>query len=612
MDYYYYYTGGIFGFTVSRVAVAIALCALVAYLPFRALLPRPLPGIPYNEAASRSVLGDMPEMVGHAEKTGELYDWLGAQNVKHRSPIVQVFGRPFGKPWVIVSDFRETQDILMRRVKELDRSAFTADLLGGVIPEHHSRWQTNDGWRGRRRLVGDVLTPSFLNKVAAPLLHESTMRMTDLWREKARLAKGRPFWAMKDISHCALDAVLGFTFGPGLEGLSATQPNLDYLSSLPLLPPSGGVGGADAAYGGLTPVAFPHAPSNPVIEALFTISDSLETAMKSLFPVLAHWLLRQRQAMKTAIGLKEDLLRRQVDLSAARVRSGSSSPEDHVVRCAVDEMVRRERGLAAKEQRPPDFHTRFFYDELYGFTLGGHESTTNSNQWGIKTLARHQAQQAELRSRLREALPLAVAERRVPTAQEIMQVRCPYLEASIEELFRVSLTAPVCVRSATQDTRILGCHIPKGTVVFQVWNQAGYTQPGFAVDKALRTPAAQMAAAAAAAKGPTPFGPGGPGGLGDESGFDTAAYVPERWLVKTEDGREVFDATRGRNMIFSMGPRGCYGRKLAYVQFRMMVVLVLWNFRLEELPGKLNTTGAYDKLTREPHDCYVKLTALPL
>lgn len=197
-----------------------------------------------------------------------------------------------------------------------------------------------------------------------------------------------------------------------------------------------------------------------------------------------------------------------------------------------------------------------------------------------------------------------MAERRVPTAQEIMQVRCPYLEASIEELFRVSLTAPMCVRSATQDTQILGCRIPKGTVVFQVWNQAGYTQPGFAVDEALRTPAAQVAAAA---KGPL-----GSGGLGDESGFDTAAYVPERWLVKTEDGREVFDATRGRNMIFSMGPRGCYGRKLAYVQFRMMVVLVLWNFQLEELPYELNTTGAYDKLTREPHDCYVKLTALPL
>ncbi|GKT63952.1 cytochrome P450 monooxygenase [Colletotrichum tofieldiae] len=584
-------------FMVSRTTVAFAFIILALYLSYRALLPRPLSGIPYNEAAAKSILGDMPEMVGHAEKTGEMYDWLGAQNIKHRSPIIQVFGRPFSKPWVIISDFYETQDVLMRRGKEFDRSAFTADLLGGVIPEHHSRWQTNDEYKSRRRLIGDILTPSFLNKVAAPLLHESTMRMTALWREKARLAKGRPFWAMKDISHCALDAVLGFTFGPGLEGLSATQPNVDFLSSLPSLSSDD----SEEAANDLKPVKLPHAPPNPVIEGLLKLSDSLETAMKSLFPVLAHWFLRQRPAMKTAIQLKEDLIKCQIDLSTARVQFSS---EKHVVRCAVDEMVRREISQAAKEQRPPAFHTRLFYDELYGFTLGGHESTSNSNQWAVKTLARHQPQQAKLRSSLRVALPAAVVEKRVPTSQEIMQMRCPYLEASIEELFRVSLTAPMCVRSATQDTQMLGCHIPKGTVVFQVWNQAGYTQPGFPVDEALRTPGAR---AAAANKGPV-----GTSSVGDDTGFDTAAYVPERWLVKTDDGREVFDATRGRNMIFSMGPRGCYGRKLAYVQFRMLVVLVLWSFHLEELPYELNTTGAYDKLTREPHDCYVKLKALPL
>ncbi|KAL0941664.1 cytochrome p450 monooxygenase [Colletotrichum truncatum] len=595
--------GAMSGFMVTRTTLAFAIgaCALTLYLLYRALLPRPIPGIPYNKAAAQSLLGDMPEMVGHAKKTGQMYDWLGAQNIKHNSPIIQVFGRPFSKPWVIISDFQETQDILMRRIKEFDRSAFTADLLGGVIPEHHSRWQTNEEFKSRRRLVGDILTPSFLNKVAAPLLHESTMRMTALWREKARLARGHPFTALKDISYCALDAVLGFTFGPGLEGLGATQPNVEYLSSMSSLPSIGGSENGDI----MKPVVFPHAPTTPVIEALLKLSDSLETTMKSLFPVISHWLLRQGQALSTAIRLKEDLLRRQIDLSAARVQSAS---KEDAVRCAIDEMVRRETGQAEKEHRAPAFHTRMFYDELYGFTLGGHESTSNANQWAIKTLARHQAQQNKLRDSLRSALPAAVAEKRVPTAQEIMQVRCPYLEASIEELFRVSLTAPMCVRSATQDTQILGCRIPKGTVVFQVWNQAGYTQPGFPISDALRTPGAR---AAAAAKEATGMGNGGC--KGDESEFSTAVYEPERWLVKSEDGtKDVFDASRGRNMTFSMGPRGCYGRKLAYVQFRMMVVLVLWSFQLEELPLELNTMGAYDKLTREPHQCYVRLTALAL
>ncbi|KAK1991632.1 cytochrome P450 monooxygenase [Colletotrichum falcatum] len=588
----------VFEFMEIRAAVGLGFSILLLYLLYRAMLPRPLPGIPYNEAAARSILGDMPEMIGHAGKTGEMYDWLGAQNIKHRSPMVQVFGRPFSKPWVIISDFCETQDILVRRSKEFDRSSFTADVLSGVIPEHHSRWQTNDEYKSRRRLIEGILNPSFLNKVAAPLLHESTIRMTDLWREKARLARGHPFWAMKDISHCALDAVLGFTFGPGLEGLSATQPSVELLSSIPSLPSNND---DDEVADILGPVDFPNGPPNPIIEVFFKFADSIETAMKSLFPVLAHWFLRQRPAMKAAIRLKEDLIRRQIDLSVTRCQSSS---DGHTIRCALDEMVRRESSQAAKEQRPAAFHTRLFYDELYGFSLGGHESTSNSSQWAVKTLARHQPQQARLRFRLREALPIAVAEKRIPTSQEIMQVRCPYLEASIEELYRTSLTAPMCVRSATQDTEILGCRIPKGTVVFQVWNQAGYTQPGFPVDEALRTPGAR-----AAAKFKDPVGSGG---TGDESGLDPALYAPERWLVQGDDGREGFDAARGRNMIFSMGPRSCYGRKLAYVQFRMFIVLVLWNFQLEELPYELNTTGAYDKLTREPHDCYVKLTALPL
>ncbi|CAI0653167.1 unnamed protein product [Colletotrichum noveboracense] len=575
---------------LSKTALAFAAAGVLTLcFLYRTLLPRPLPGIPYNKTAATSLWGDMPEMISHVKKTGEMYDWLGAQNIKHQSPIIQVFGRPFSKPWVIISDFHETQDILIRRGKEFDRSEFTADVLAGVIPEHHSRWKTNDEWKSRRRLIGDILTPSFLSKVAAPLLHESTLRMTALWQEKSRLAKGRAFWALKDISHCALDAVLGFTFGPGLEGLSATQPQVDYLASMSSLPHETM---KDTNY---SPVEFPETPPNPVVEALLKLSDSLETSMKSLFPVLAHWVLRQRAYMRTAISLKEDLLRRQIDLSVSRGRAG-----ENVVRCAVDEMVRREASQAAKERRLPKYQTRFFYDELYGFTLGGHESTSNSNQWAVKTLARHQQQQNKLRASLRAALPEAVSERRVPTAQEIMQIRCPYLEASIEELFRTSLTAPMCVRSSTQDTQILGNHIPKGTVVFQVWNQASYTQPGFFIDDRLRTPAVQASAK-------------GSGNGGEDFGFRTADYAPERWLAKSGDGgRDVFDATRGRNMIFSMGPRGCYGRKLAYVQMRMLVVLILWGFQLEELPDELNTTGAYDKLTREPHDCYVRLTALTI
>lgn len=344
------------GFEVGKLSPVFILGGILLsiYGLYRALLPKPLPGIPCNKEVLGSILGDMPAMVGHITKTQEMYDWLSGQNIKLDSPIVQVFSRPFSKPWVVLSDFRETQDILMRRTKDFDRSDFTADLFHGLMPDHHIRLKTNDEYKKHRRLVQDLMIPTFLNQVAAPQVYESTMRLINLWQEKNRLAGGRPFSATKDINHCALDAVLAFTFGNGV-GLSANQPQLDYLSSLSSVPLSSGDGDDTK------PVEFPYAPLDPNIEAMFILSNSLETSMKAPVPKLAHWLLRQTKSMKIARKNKEELLARQIDESMARVKGGSN---EHVVRCAVDDMVRRETKLASKEQREVAVHTRVFCDEV--------------------------------------------------------------------------------------------------------------------------------------------------------------------------------------------------------------------------------------------------------
>ena len=241
----------------------------------------------------------------------------------------------------------------MRRSKEFDRSDFTADLFHGVMPNHHIRLKTNNEYKKHRRLLTDLMTPGFLNQVAAPQIYESTMRLINLWREKTRLGGGRIFSATKDINYCALDAVLAFTFGTEMN-LSANQPQLDYLSSVSVLPS----GDEDK----VKPVVFPYEPLNPYIEAMFALSNSLETSMKAPTPKLAHWFLRQTKGMKTAFKNKNELLDREIDASLQRVKGGSS---EYVVRCAVDDMVRREIGAAAKEQREPAVHTKVFSDEVH-------------------------------------------------------------------------------------------------------------------------------------------------------------------------------------------------------------------------------------------------------
>jgi len=56
------------------VTVAVFLLGLcTAYAAYKAALPRPLPGIPYNHDAARSLLGDAPEMVGYIWRTKRVF-----------------------------------------------------------------------------------------------------------------------------------------------------------------------------------------------------------------------------------------------------------------------------------------------------------------------------------------------------------------------------------------------------------------------------------------------------------------------------------------------------------------------------------------------------------
>jgi hypothetical protein len=154
-------------YTVSLLVVGVTLFLILSY---RWALPKPIPGIPYNASAVNSLLGDVPEMMEQMQKTDQIFPWLVSQTVKLQSPIVQVWARPFAKPWVIVADFKESQDILMRRTKEFDRSGFFGDLFTGIIPDHHIHRMSNDEkFKSNRFLMKDLMTPAFLHTVWASL-----------------------------------------------------------------------------------------------------------------------------------------------------------------------------------------------------------------------------------------------------------------------------------------------------------------------------------------------------------------------------------------------------------------------------------------------------------
>ena len=88
---------------------------------------------------------------------------------------------------------------------------------------------------------------------------------------------------------------------------------------------------------------------------------------------------------------------------------------------------------------------------------------------------------------------------------------------------------------------------------------------------------------------------------------DIGTFKPERWLIQAADGSLQFDPSAGPQFAFGLGIRGCFGKKLAHLELRILLVLVVWNFELLKCPAELSGYAARTGLTREPKQCYGRL-----
>jgi cytochrome P450 len=252
--------------------------------------------------------------------------------------------------------------------------------------------------------------------------------------------------------------------------------------------------------------------------------------------------------------------------------------------------LRREMLAAKKEDRAPIFHSRDMYDEIFGLVIAAHDTTATTITWTLKLLADNPSVQTRLRSTIFSAHSTPVSENRKPTVQEITKTAIPYLDAVMEELIRCSLTEEGVFRTAMVDTQVLGRQIPKGTDVFLLGNGPSIFSPAFKIDDSLRSQTCLTAKDR----------------IGSWDPQDMAVFNPDRWLVE-EDGKQAFNAAAGPLLTFGLGPRGCYGRRLAYLEMRIFVTLIVWSFELQKCPEELSGYAAVDKLTHAPQQCFVRL-----
>ncbi|KAK0327107.1 hypothetical protein LTR54_003128 [Friedmanniomyces endolithicus] len=144
-----------------------------------------------------------------------------------------------------------------------------------------------------------------------------------------------------------------------------------------------------------------------------------------------------------------------------------------------------------------------------------------------------------------------------------------------------------------EDTEIFGCRVPKGTDVFMLSNGPGFRTAPLHVDEAKRSKTSQESIGKNGAWNPA----------------DIGEFQPERWLVDNEKGGLAFESRAGPALPFGGGPRGCFGRKLASLELKIIILLVVWTFDLLPIPESMASFAAKDMMTHTPQHCYVRLAA---
>ncbi|KAK0648467.1 cytochrome P450 [Cercophora newfieldiana] len=571
------------GTVISSTSAFIgAVLAIGLYVAYRAVLPKPLADIPYNQDAAGKLFGDVPEMMGYVMRTKRIFCWLTSLTARHQSPIVQAFIKPMSLPWVVVTDPLESQDILLRRTKEFDRSGFFGELIGGIAPHQHIQFLSTDPrFKNGRNLINQLMAPTFIAQVSGPHFYEVATTMMKMWELKCDVADGRPFNAHHDLTFVALDAIFAASFGHPkaegntirrLEAVSHWKPSLSNDIN--------------------TPLSFPEGDVPDVFSAALTLANSVTDTQLSPAPRQTSWILRKFPYMKKAKAIKDQYIRDKVDATVELINAGDTNPTT-----GLHSVLLRERDIAQKESRAPFYHSPAIADEFFGFMLAGHDTSATTIAWGVKFLTDNPAVQSRLRSELRRALPNAAREKRSPSYTELAKAHIPYLDAFIEETLRHANTIAFVVRTAMQDTTVLGRHIPKGTDVFLMANGAGYLEPNIPVSDSSRSPGARPA------QGKTLTG------LWDDR--DISAFKPERWLATSTNAKgqkeEVFDPMAGPTLAFGLGPRGCFGRKFALLEMKILFSLMVWKFELLETPAELGGYEAIQRFAREPVKCFVRL-----
>lgn len=341
-----------------EIAIRSALLGLLLLALHRLyqhrLLPQPIPDIPHNASAAQKLLGDLPTLQKEMARTQNIQSWLLQQTLNLKSPLIQVFLEPFSKPILVLSDPRESLDVLLYRSRDFDRGPMLYDIFSGLSPTHHIGMKTGPEWKRHRNLVQHLVTTPFLHETVAPAIHASVLRLVQLWSIKCGLAKGSAFAAQRDIQYMILDALLEVSFGKDFPN-NGISSQVDLIQDQPRMSPH--PDHRDQV------VSFAEAAPHEFIRAHKVLSEAIEDNGASLFPRTTWWVMSKLPRLARALRIQRRVTRAGLRNAAQTVTQHAGTGVSRAWSSA-EFMAHHERGLAAQERRQPDYLSPAMEDEV--------------------------------------------------------------------------------------------------------------------------------------------------------------------------------------------------------------------------------------------------------
>lgn len=570
---------------IATLIVYTFVVLVIAWVAAHAfLVAKPIPRIPYNRLARYMPWGDLITLGIYNWKTGEVFSWFSLQCLKHKSPLIQLFVPSFSTthPTLVLADLREIEDIVTKRMSEIDRADMMHTWFGLVSPKATIGLKSKDKtFKEQRRLWNVVLSPKFLEEVAAQRFWEVAVKLAELWARKAEVSRAETgeelaFKAQEDIKLATLDGIWKMNAGSELGLLDAgiariNQPAASWKSWN-------------------STVTFASTEMPEFYAVLGSLLMCLDWVMQGVSPRMYTWFFQVSGILARADREKDVILDRTINASRQRIRQDLATDKFSDT-CSLDQVFRKDILLEAGGREPNEATTNTtLRDELLELLITGHETTASSIAWALKYLTDNPKTQRKLRSSLHAVFP-NLTSLCVPSAEDIYTASIPYLDAVISETLRFSNTGPVSFRQTLAQCDILGRAIPAGTPILLVTAGPSYSSPQMPwIPEYLRSKSSQ-------AKFPRRWSTS----HSQSTSRDLSSFDPARWL----NHNGTFNPDALHMLPFSAGPRGCFGKRIALLEMKVVLALLITRFDFPQLSKSLSGYAAKDGLTRRPASCYV-------